>query len=602
MNNPIKQAIIAARRRIILQKGLLVFPWLGLGGLGLAAGVLLMGRLFAIPVPDWIYVAIGAGVAVAGVGVMAWRWPSDAVTAAWIDQQLGLKDQLASALFAYARYPDNPFAGHVVDQATQLAGRLSIPATLPLRLTKPWGLLPLAGVALGLIAVLVPPMDLLGRSQAQTQQQSQQRQADTAKQHIDQSLAAVRTTELGHDPADPSSAAPNDALQTLSQIQQADLTQPQTRSEAAAKLSQLQDRLEDQTQQHDKLLQTLRNTMSRLEQQEPGPADPLVESLRRGDFQDAQAQARALAKAVESMSPQERQALQQQLQHLAGQMQQAADQHAQQESQSAQQLEHTLSRAQPSGQPQDPATTQPAPHDGSQAPIDPQALERRLVEQGHDPQDARRIAQKAQEIQQQQRRHQESQQQCEGLSSALDQKDRSSNQDGQWTQGQPNPNQPPAATSPKQSLEDAADQLERLVELQQQLDQMRQAQRHTQQAIENLSTRSANPTAGAQEGGDPLGAHRQVEAYQAQGRGDSAQDFDPQGGQSITWWRPDGHPAKGPATVQAQPSIPQAQRHAEQALTEDRVPRRYHQAVRRYFNQIPRHAEDAPPPSPPTQP
>ena len=55
----------------------------------------------------------------------------------------------------------------------------------------------------------------------------------------------------------------------------------------------------------------------------------------------------------------------------------------------------------------------------------------------------------------------------------------------------------------------------------------------------------------------------------------------------IASWTENGEVAPGEATVQFNASRTEAVQAAERAVTEDRVPRRYHESVKDYFQQLP---------------
>ena len=85
----------------------------------------------------------------------------------------------------------------------------------------------------------------------------------------------------------------------------------------------------------------------------------------------------------------------------------------------------------------------------------------------------------------------------------------------------------------------------------------------------------------------PYQTHAKDDVHQGQGR-------------VIASWQSDGEVVKGEPTVGFDQAVLEARRDAEQAVTDDRVPRRYHETVRQYFNQMPETVEQikTPPPAP----
>jgi hypothetical protein len=64
-------------------------------------------------------------------------------------------------------------------------------------------------------------------------------------------------------------------------------------------------------------------------------------------------------------------------------------------------------------------------------------------------------------------------------------------------------------------------------------------------------------------------------------------------GRVIASWEEMGGAMRNEATAEFDRAITGARDDAERAVTEDRVPRRYHEAVKEYFNQLPDAAEEA---------
>jgi len=578
--DPIARSITSARRRLFVQEWQATLGRLCLLGLNIGAGLLLADRFLAVPMPSWLYLTI-AGTVVVAAPMVAWRrWPSREATAELVDQRLALKDRLATALFA-ASMPDNPFAKHVVRDAQHSATKLPIASAFSLRLSRDWAYVgPLIAVVV-LAAMFVPQLDLLGRAHAQSQKQAQQDQAQDAKDQVDQALAAIERVEMSQPQSDDQQSPldPDQALDELAQITQGELTSRQARQKAAVKLSQLQDRLADQTQRQQESMESLQNTMSRLEDPPPGPADQFVDALRRGDFQAAQQAMQELAQSIESMPEADRQALAQQLENLAQQLQQAAQQHAQQQAQSQQQINELLQNA---------GLTDPQIQQLQQQGANPQALQQQLTGQGMSPQQAQQVAQQLQQLQQQQQSQSQNSQVFQSMASSLkNQASQSMNNNPQNGQ----PNQP-------------GNQLSQLARMQQQLQQMQTAGQQAQQAQQAIAGMNQNNQpggtggheAGTAEGGNPSGLERRMGPYQTHAKDDAHQGQ----GRVIASWQSDGEVVKGEPTVGFDQAVMEARRDAEQAVTEDRVPRRYHETVRQYFNQMPQTVEqiNTPPPAP----
>ena len=581
--DPIARSITSARWRLFVQEWQSVLGGLCLLGLSIGAGLLLADRLLAVPIPLWLYLTL-VGTLFVVAPVVAWRrWPSREATAEIVDQRLALKDRLATALFATSM-PDNPFAEHVVRDAQRSATKLPIASAFSLRLSRHWAYVPPLIAVVVLAFMFIPQLDLLGRAQAQSQKQAQQDQAQNVKDQVEQALAAIERVEMSQPQSDDQQSPldPDQALDELAQITQGDLTSLEARQETAVKLSQLQDRLADQIQRQQESMESLQNTMSRLEDPPPGPADQFVDALRRGDFQAAQQAMQELAQSIESMPEADRQALAQQLENLAQQLQQAAQQHAQQQAQSQQQMNELLQNA---------GLTDQQIQQLQQQGANSQALQQQLTQQGMTPQQAQQVAQQLQQLQQQQQSQGQNSQMSQNMASSL------KNQAGQCT----NNNSPTS-----QPTHQPGNPLSQLAQMQQQLQQMQTAGQQAQQAQQAIGGLNNNQSggpggtggheAGTAEGGNPSGLERRIGPYQTHAKDDAHQGQ----GRVIASWQSDGEAVKGEPTVGFDQAVLEARRDAEQAVTEDRVPRRYHETVRQYFNQMPETVEQikTPPPAP----
>ncbi|MDX1681811.1 MAG: hypothetical protein R3336_01710 [Phycisphaeraceae bacterium] len=58
-------------------------------------------------------------------------------------------------------------------------------------------------------------------------------------------------------------------------------------------------------------------------------------------------------------------------------------------------------------------------------------------------------------------------------------------------------------------------------------------------------------------------------------------------GRVIASWQSEGEVARGEAKIQYQQAASEARKDAERAIDQGELPRRYHGAVRRYFDQLP---------------
>ncbi len=567
----VQRSIAQARLRIFLQSWLTMLGWLSLGGLLLGGLLMLAARLVGVPVPGASYL-VTVGFVLVVAPLVAWgRRPGADVTATVIDHRLNLKDRLGTALYAEA-IRDNEFAAQVVEDAEDTASKLHLRDGFPIQLRKVWHYVPLVAALVAMLAAFVPQMDLLGWRSARAQRLAQQTQARTARDEVVRVIEAFQKLP----PTDPELVDQDlfDAMKTLAELTRQDLSNPKMRQEAAAKLSAVQDKLAKQIEQTEQEFRSVKNTMSRLDAKQPGPADEFADALRRGDFEAAQAALEQLAQSLDGMTPQQKQALQQQLQNMSQQLQQMAQQQAQQAAQARQQMQQQL---------QNTGLSQQQMQQLMQQGMNQQAVQQALQQQGMSQQQAQQLAQQMQQQYQQMQRSGQSQSQYQGLGNSLGQMAGACQGGGGSQAMQP-------------SAFQGGQQLQQMAQMQQQLQQMQMAQAQANNALNSLYPgQGQTRQAGTGEGGNPFGDERQMTGIQANAEADIGEGE----GRVIASWLDQGQMARGDATVEFNQAITQARDDAEQAVTEDRVPRRYHESIRQYFNQLPESADQVRAPAAP---
>lgn len=581
----IQQTIGRARVRVFLQDFMDGLAASTLAMLLAATLLLIADRLLSLSL-HWGFYAALAGAVLAAAPVIAWlRRPDDNKVATLIDQRLHLKDQLATALYAQ-RMTNDPFAQQVIRDAHRTAENIDLKEAFRLRAHRAWGWTAPVAALLALLAVFLVPMDLLGRESARQQAAAEEQEAAAVEQQLVQAVAAVRELrDTSRDSSEMQEAS--DELRELAGLTRQELKNPEMRRQAMAKLSSVQDKLGQAADQQEAQFNTVQAMLSRLDVNEKGPADKFADALRRGDFEAAAQALDDLAKEVESMSPEDRAAMERQLNSLADQLNQAAQQAAQQQAQQQQQTQQTLQNA---------GLSQQQIQQLQQQNFNPQAVQQALQQNGMSPQQAQQTAQQVQQQQQQQKNSGQCGSCASGLASSLGQMSRNSSS-GQGKQGQSNQQgqQQGGQQSFSQAAGQAGSQLSQMAQMQNALQQMRQAQGSSGAS----GSKNSNPfqqsqipsgggvggsKAGTGSGGNPLGnKETQLTGYQTEAKGDIGEGQ----GKVIASWMEYGEMAKGDANVSFDQAVTEAKHDAEQAITDDRVPRRYHEAVREYFNQLP---------------
>ncbi len=607
--NPVQRAIAAARRRIVAQHWLTATGWALLGGVALAGALVLLERLLATPIPFVsYYVLAGLAVLIPPVSAML-RRPTIPRAAVLVDERLKLKDRIATSLYA-ASLTDDPFAQQVVSDAARSATGLRVTQVFPIRLAKVWGYVPPAALVVALLAWMLEPMDLAGFAAARRRAAMQQAQAAAQREELAKVVQAVHRVEVKKDAAGTDESL--EALQELASLTERDLTDPKMRRDAAAKLSRVQEQLAAVQQRKEAEFRPIQNAMSQLDPATTGPADEFADALRRADFQAALQALQKLTDQVDQLSPEDKQALQQQLEQLAQQLEQAAQQQQAQQQQAQQQLQQMAQQAGLSQQ----QTQQFQSGQMSQQQLQ-QTIQQNLQQQGVPPQQAQQQSQQmAQQMQQQQQQCQSSgqcQNTSQGLSQSMSQMAQSLSQQQQASQGQQGQQgqgqQPSQQFAP--SAHGAQQQLDQLAQMQQQMQQMQQAQQQAQQSMQQMAQGGGQPgqgqgqgvpgqgggvggsKAGTGSGGNPLGGHSQMTGHTTT---EQRENNDAQG-RVIATWLSQGEVAKGEPTVEFNTAITQAQQSAEQAVADDRVPRRFHSTIKNYFDQLPATPEEVTKPS-----
>lgn len=329
----IEQQVRRARRRLSRN---LLFHRLCLGFTITAAAwalLVIIVRLFALNVPVWTGggIAIVAGLLIGVVGMLIAR-PSVLQAAIALDEAAGLRERLSTAL-AMQNRPD-PFVRATVKDAENTASRVHVPSHI--RHQAP-PLLPYSTatvVAALILAWFMPVVDLLADNAAD--QNTVPRAQVEAEHKIIQAEFEKRISrieELSRDNADLGNLTED--LEPLEMPDQPTVTPDDVRREAAKRIDDVRDKLNQQLEQTES---SGLNETKRMFQQlnRPGnleASDQLAKSLASGDFQGAKDALQKLADdiaeaAKNAETPEAKQRLaemQQRLERLSDQMSKLSD-------------------------------------------------------------------------------------------------------------------------------------------------------------------------------------------------------------------------------------------------------------------------------------
>jgi len=582
-----------ARRRLLWHTTLHLLGWGLLVAAALAGVAVVAMQGFGAATPWWLYAAL-AGAAAAVALVMGFtRRPTADATAVMVDDRLGLKDSLGTSLYA-AKLQDSEMTRRVMDDAERVAASAKVGEAFPVRPTRVWGW------ALGSAAVVaLLTLDPFGLHESALQRAAAAQAATQEAKQIEEALAqAAEAAEAlaeekkpgGEDAAAMDPADLDEQLEAM--LSQRDLTNPEDRQDTAAEVSDLQERFEQAIEQKQAQVDALQNAMSALDPGERGPADKFADALRRGDFSAAQQELAALADEMESgdLSEQQKQQAAQQMQALADQL----DEMAEQQERLAEQAEQAAQQAMDNA-----GLSQEQKDQLAEGGYDPEAVKQAMQQaleqmQGMSKEDAQQLAQQMQQAMQ------NAQQQAQNSQNAGDAAEQLAQQMSQMSKAMQE--QTLQNSQLAEAMQQMQQQLGECAGDQQQLDGMKSASQKMQEAMQRLAGSPGSPPGsqggpsgggvgpgeGDGSGGNPIGEERAALGTASHASSDMQEG---QGGRVLTSWTRDGQMSKGETKLSFNRAVTDAKADAERAVTEDRTPKRYHKAIKDYFNNLP----DAPP-------
>lgn len=554
----------AMRRWLLNRFVLLAAVWLTVAG-GLALLVRIAERLLPFTV-DWMVAGIAAAAAAVVIaGAHAWFGkPTRVGLAGIVDERAGLRETLSTAVVMSSR-PD-PWSQAAVGYAEDSARRVVLRDVMPMRVPGLLGV-PLAlGLVVGLLG-LTPRVDLIERlASGRTATPDVGSEAEILEARAD----VERTTEELRKAME--SVESDELRQALEELlsPREELRDPDDiRREAMKKMDELEERLSGLAD--DAMAQTLSEMTQRMQRfDEKGMEDlkGLLDALKRGDFQQAQQEFEKLAQKMNdpNLSEEERERLAEQLEKLAEMMREAA---AQNEA-----LAEKL----------------------REAGVDPglmnslEQLREALEQAGLSQEQVEQIMKEAQQNQQTQQQLEKMAGNCQQCAGGM-QQSQSGQQNQQGQQGQQGMSQQLQQMAASQEQREAAMQAMRMLAESKQ--QLGQCMGGDEMAMWMLPPKFAQQNSGQQAGSswmrNDTGTEVDESAYQIadQLRAPSQQGDGPILSSELFY----GDQIVGESKQEFREAVGRASQAANDAVSNTRVPREYHEVIRRYFGELEKRAE-----------
>ena len=327
--NDIRSLLKAAARRIELVAFVIRAHQIAVIFAAVALGLMLLDKVPAASVLPWMWVA--PAMAVTGLLVAALLWArgrrSDLQVAMSVDERLELREKLSTALHCQNR--QDAFAQAAIEDAVHTARdpriREQVGRRFAIGAPRGWWISPVLVLA-AVAASLLPQADLFARDMAPALDVvAAKKQADES---IDALIKAIEDKpqlsselsdllgELTKEGTDP------DALRSPQQVKR----------DAIKKVTDLNKRLDEIVNgEKGQTLEAMSRALAKLDTPEDGPAKDLADALARGDFSMAKKALDELRAKMQSgqLSDEQKKLAAEQLKNLAEQLEKLAQQQAQ---------------------------------------------------------------------------------------------------------------------------------------------------------------------------------------------------------------------------------------------------------------------------------
>lgn len=312
-----------ARRRLTLQRFIYTLCWSWFAALLVAAAMLIVDRYWPMGILAWQWCASAAtlGLIVASVITLV-KGDRLIDAAAEIDRRYELDERISSALALGPDELTTPAGQALANDATRRVERLVIGERFGLQLGR-WAFAPVVSAAVAvLLALFLPPLAIDNQAQANLTSQQEKEQVKKSTEQLRKQLEdrKQQSEQKGLKDAEDLFGKLERALREANEAGKAD------RKESLVKLNDLAKQLEQRRQELNGAEQ-FKQQLEQLKQMQQGPADRMLEALKKGDLNKAQAELNKLADklAKGELDEKAREDLAKQLEQMQQKLNAAAD-------------------------------------------------------------------------------------------------------------------------------------------------------------------------------------------------------------------------------------------------------------------------------------
>jgi hypothetical protein len=616
--------VSAVQNKLALERFVTALAWGSLVFAGVLWLGVLIGRIFLLyPPKPLLWICGGAAATVlAAIAYALNKRPGTREAAVAIDEKLGLKEKISTAL--YIRPSDDPFAQAAVKDAEETARGMVVNLNqhFPLQYPKPFS----GTIAVVVLAVLsyafIDPMNLFNRRETFEKKKAETRQIEAARKTVEKAMSDVRAIPVTQE----NTQAIQLAKAELQAMLDKPIADPNKANRTAVKaLQDLNEAMKEQVKSSAKYAQAQNEMKLFKSMQAPtegqGPVSDAHRAIAKGEFSAAVDE---LTKAVENfdkMDKEQQAKAQKQMEQMAMQLQQMAQNPAQQQKmeQQLQQLGMNKQQAQQAQKLMQQAAQGDQQAMQQLAQQAQQMMQQMNNGQGPNPQQQQQIQQMMQQMQAQANAQQQAQQMAQAaqqLAQAMQQQQQAQQQ------GQQNQQQQGQQGQQNQQMANAMQQMQaQLQQMQAQAQDMQQiaaAQAACQAAAADAqNAANGNNPGGGQGQNAGQWANGQIEGqnqgefrgqagfaganqggigagdrtYKAQApytvKQEISQSQDDEKGRILaSTYIKDNKPFKGESTASLQQVAEAAEKEQTDEIEQERISRQASQAVKGYFGSL----------------